>query len=497
MSFYPGTVRSNSLNVEFKVLGEIPEFVGVLVQTNYSVSKWQEQQQKTLEIWQQELKTNYSIKPPDMSPPSVDFNAEAKWIPFKTNLIIDLGPGDGSRQVSFGYRYKGQTRCDRWEGSGVDVQSLVPFITVTYPRQTEISQPTILLKGYSSDPVRNIRYDVINQNSEITSSNEQGFVNDQYYDQTLARYTTNYFTCYDVPLSPGTNIIVLRCDDYIGNSISTNFTYVLNLKEKKTSPIISVDWPKPEMRVTVGNLTVRGKLDDGTESIVGEISAVGQTNTIKGAVEWSYHIDGAGYFWIKNVPILQGPNALKLTATDAAGNSISTNLVLEGTEGPTITMDPVVPADKLWQPYINITGEVSPANNNVWVNGVKAVVNPDGTWLAKNVPVLSPNVGTACFDLTSVPPNEATNTSGPGELTFAQTSIGTNAITLNQSSPVCGVFQLHVNNASKRNFVLLASTNLADWYPIVTNSNPDTSFDYTDTNVNNYKCRFFRVVPSQ
>jgi hypothetical protein len=280
--------------------------------------------------------------------------------------------------------------------------------------------------------------------------------------------------------------------------LTTNLVYVLDLQQDRTPPVISIDKPNDGEEISGGAFTARGKLDDATEQITALISANGQTNTVKGLVEWSKFIDGAGYFWVENIPISDGVNHLTLTATDAAGNSTSTNLTLVGTEGPIITMDPVVPAVKLWQPFLDITGKVSPRNHAVWVNGVQAEVKPDGTWLAKQVPVTSPNVGTACFDMTAFSPEEMKKGTAKLKQVFsAQANLGTNAMVLNASSPVCGVFKLHMTDTAGRAFVLLTSTNLVQWMPILTNSNPNDVFDFTDTNAANYGCRFFRVDPVQ
>lgn len=339
---------------------------------------------------------------------------------------------------------------------------------------------------------------MLKPDGSATKTNEQGFVNDQHYDSRLGAFTTNYFTCYYIDLASGTNTIVLRCKDFAGNETVKNLIYVLDLSQDKTPPVISIDWPQPEMEISAGPCTIRGKLDDATEQMAGQVSANGQTNIVNGQVEWSKFTDGAGYFWVEGLPVSIGTNDVTLTATDAAGNSTSTNLMLIGVEAPTITMDPVVPAEKLWQSYIDATGKVSPANNEVWINGVKAAVKPDGTWLAKHVPVVSPNIGTACFDMTSVPPEGKTNGSAKlSEALSSQASLGTNDMVLNASSPACGVFQLHLAGTAGRSFILLASTNLVAWMPILTNSSPNATFDYTDTNANNYRCRFFRVVPLQ
>jgi hypothetical protein len=160
-------------------------------------------------------------------------------------------------------------------------------------------------------------------------------------------------------------------------------------------------------------------------------------------------------------------------------------------------MDAVNPNELNQAFIVKVTGKVSEPAYTVFVNGVKGHNNGDGTWSAKNVPVTAG--GTASFDVTAYSPNEMeelkNNTAT--SLVSAQASLGTVPILLNLSSPAHGVFQVHLTNTAKRSFVLLASTNLVDWMPILTNSNPDETFDYMDTNADKYSSRFFRVVPSQ
>src|SRR5206468_2649307 len=102
------------------------------------------------------------------------------------------------------------------------------------------------------------------------------------------------------------------------------------------------------------------------------------------------------------------------------------------------------------------------------------------------------------FDISALPMKGITNrTSQLASLVSALSSLGTNITVMNASSPACGVFKLHLVDIGGRSFVLQASTNLTDWTPLFTNSSPNESFDYTDTNADKYPCRFFRVVPVQ
>jgi hypothetical protein len=237
-------------------------------------------------------------------------------------------------------------------------------------------------------------------------------------------------------------------------------------------------------------LTVRGRIDDVTAQLSGHVAS-DRPNRISGFPERN------GVFWYEDVPLAPGVNRITLTATDAAGNAASTNFIVHGVAGLELSMDPIAPEDsmKLWEGRITVTGRVKPANNEVRVNGVKAAVKPDGTWIAQNVPVRSPNRGgTATFDMTAIPvPGHQTTVAVPNERMFSQATLGESEMILNPDSPACGVFQLHLTDTVGRAFVLLTSTNLTEWQPILTNMNPAATFDYTDTNRSG--CRFFRVIP--
>lgn len=161
-------------------------------------------------------------------------------------------------------------------------------------------------------------------------------------------------------------------------------------------------------------------------------------------------VERNGYFWIEDVPLGLDANQITLTATDAAGNSSETNFTVIGREGPIITMDPVNPPD-LWKEFVPVTGRVIPPNHDVWINGVQAKVQPDGTWSAERVPVFSPNGGTAVFGMSTHPRSGApANKSRISEVVSVQGSLGTNAVILNASTPACGLFRLHVSETRAR-----------------------------------------------
>jgi hypothetical protein len=375
-------------------------------------------------------------------------------------------------------------------------RSSLPTITITEPTETVTFRPMIQVKGTSDKPLRHVQFDLTNDNRQ--QRDQAGFITDVDFDTSRMEDTTNYFECMDIALLPGTNRVVVRCEDFDGHWVATNLVSVLRLDLDHTAPVISPQWPVPGRQVSGESFTVHGYLDDYTARIVARIAANGQTRTVEGEVERD------GRFWVDNLPLLARTNLLTLTATDAAGNSAVTNLPIIKSEA-TLTIDPV-PEDQLWQLQVMVTGKVKPAAQRVWVNGLPARVSPDGTWSVRGV-TLARN-GVAIFEAVSVPDGATvvpsltasrnpSLVSPPKESVSISADLGTNAITLNASQPTYGSFSVHLTGTAGRDFVLCASTNLVDWTPILTNRNSGPTFDYIDTNATAYGCRFFRIIPTR
>lgn len=420
-----------------------------------------------------------------------------KWMPFTNRLPIDLGPGDGERKIWI---------AGKWGSDGpavatateVRVDQVPPVIVITNPTERVTSRPMIQLQGYSDEPVWNIRYDVINATSRL--ENLRGYVTGGVTDLSVVGFaTTTYFTCFDIKLAPGTNTIILRCEDYAGNGVTNILTYVFTTEHDKTPPAISLDRPRPGDRMATDTVTARGRMDDPTAQVVGVVVAQGRTNVVQGLVERS------GYFWVEDIPLLPGLNHLTLTATDAAGNSSSTNLWLSRIDMDLSIDVDKVPPEQLCAQTVTLTGKVRPPNADVWVNGVQALVEPDGSWIATNVPVFSPTGGTVVFEARAIPRSAPTAVSArpspssaalqPRELTVMQSALSNEPVTLNAGRPVCGALDLRLTGVAGRSFVIEASTNLVHWTPILTNWSSEATFHYVHPNVGAHKCQFFRVVP--
>lgn len=452
-------------------------------------------------VWESEAVTNRNLIPKEGIYPG---DWKTVWVPFKTNFSVDLGPGDGGRWLWVRFKIlnaiKPQSRMEElliqrtvnWDGHHLAVQSSPPTAAITSPTNDVTSQPMIQLKGYvSSDLGSPLMYEVFDQAGVLKSTGE-GLVNDRYHDPVLWAFTTNYFTCYDIDLSQGTNTIVLRGTDEAGFSFTNSFVCVFTTVGDTNPPVFAVESPIIGHQLLGDTFTIRGPCDDPTATMTGEIRGGGETQQLYALIERN------GYFWYEHVPLAAGTNYVTLTAKDAAGNVSKTNFLVIGAKDTVLTMDPVEPDSQLWNQYIDvITGRVEPADQTVWINGVQAIVKSDGAWSAKHVPVLSsPSGGTALFNMTAIPPGDLTKGNNSlKELMTIQANLGTNVMTLNASSAACAVFQLHLTGTAGHGFVLEASTNLIEWLPILTNSHPEADFDYTDKNTNNYPCRFFRVVP--
>jgi len=124
-------------------------------------------------------------------------------------------------------------------------------------------------------------------------------------------------------------------------------------------------------------------------------------------------VERSGNFRAENLPLSGGTNELTLTATDAAGNVVTTNISIIQSPLQLIMND--VPGDQLWNPTVNVTGAISdPADYTVWVNGVKARMDGSGAWEADQVPT-TPG-GTAVFEVRAIPntDNGGNGTGGSG-----------------------------------------------------------------------------------
>jgi len=323
--------------------------------------------------------------------------AGATWSAYaSTNLSVDLGAAEGWHDVWVGLRGFSAGSYQTWKWKQLKLDRTPPQLSLLSPPVGVVTQPTIQLVGSSPEALGSIWYDLSNSTGLLP--NQQVLILNQYHNTNTWEFTTNTFQAFDVQLAGGTNLITLHATDLAGNATMTNFTFILDYSHKTNPPAIQLTWPQKGIQIGAGSFTLRGWTDDPTATVRAQVAgANGIPHTFVGLVERT------GKFWVDNVPLAGGTNVVALTITDAANNSSSTNISVVQS-AVRLTMNPVTPASRLWQPAVNVSGTVSDPSYAVWVNGVKASNPGDGTWTAANVPVTQG--GAAVFRMTGYSPGE-------------------------------------------------------------------------------------------
>jgi len=327
-----------------------------------------------------------------------NYAADATWQACTgTNITVNLGTQEGWHDVWIGlHGYPDDPGAVIWVYKRLKYDVTPPPLVITGPTNGTVNVPVIQLTGNSPEALSSISYDITN--SLGLATNQQVLVLNQSYSTNTWEFTTNTFQAFDIPLTNGVNIITLHATDLAGNTsmLTTNFT--LDYSGKTNPPVFTLTWPTNGVQISGTNFTLDGFVSDPTVAVLATITDTNSdTNVVSGLVERN------GKFWVEGIPLNAGTNTLALTITDAAGNTSVTNIsVVQSTL--ILTMDPVTPDSQLWQPTVNVTGEISDTSQAVWVNGVKGHNNGNGTWSANNVPTTAG--GTASFTITAYGPTE-------------------------------------------------------------------------------------------
>ena len=308
--------------------------------------------------------------------------ADASWTAYtSTNITANLGTTQGWHQVYVGLRGFSANAYQTWESTSLKLNLTPPLLVITNPTASVVTQPLIQLQGYSPEALASLTYDLTNAAGLVR--NRQVLILGQYYDINTMELTTNYFQCFDVPLTNGVNTITLHATDMAGNVTTTNFSYNLDYSSATNPPVVQLFWPQAGTQISGNSFTWRGQVNEPTAQVVAQtVDDNGNTNSVTGQVGRD------GCFWISGLPLSSGTNNLSMTVTDAAGNITTTNIsVLQSTLVLTITSAGLGQA---------VTGTISDTNLNdytIWVNGTKATNNGDGTWIAQpNLTLDTPNV---------------------------------------------------------------------------------------------------------
>ncbi len=304
---------------------------------------------------------------------------DAVWQPYiSTNIGVPLSSGNGIYTVSVGLRGLPVDARQTWVNAQLNFSNTAPVLTFTNPVSSSVSVPMIQLQGLVSASLSRLTYDVSNAAGIFT--NQQGYWQPLFYDDSLQTFTTNSFQCYDIALTNGLNVITLHATDVAGNTATTNVSYTLDYSGDHTAPVLTVIWPTNGTSIAGSSFTAQAQVDDATATVTATINS----NIMAGLVERN------GTVWLNNLSLNSGTNILSITATDAAGNVSTTNLNVIGS-AVSLTVNPLS-ADQLNQSSATVTGTIGDSSQKVTVNGVAATVSGNN-WSAANVPV-SPD-GTA------------------------------------------------------------------------------------------------------
>lgn len=183
--------------------------------------------------------------------------ADATWIPYtSSNIVVNIGSIQGWHNIYVGLRGLPAIATQTWEATRLKLDLTAPLIVVTNPITSVVTQPTLQLQGYSTESLASFSYDITNAAGLVT--NQQVLVTGQYIDPNAIELTTNYFQCFDVPLTNGPNTITFHATDFAGNVTTTNFTFTLDYSSATNPPVIQLNWPQNGTQISGNSFTWRG-----------------------------------------------------------------------------------------------------------------------------------------------------------------------------------------------------------------------------------------------
>jgi hypothetical protein len=143
-------------------------------------------------------------------------------------------------------------------------------------------------------------------------------------------------------------------------------------------------------------------------------SEMASTNIISGLTGRDGHV------WVPNLPLNPGTNTVGITVTTPVG-STTTNITLVQS-AVSLTINQVLAGDTL------VTGGMDTGGYTIWVNGIKATDNGDGTWSAEITPI---GIGGGLVLVTAIPNTDNGGNGsggGPGVNPTSANSINAEAV---------------------------------------------------------------------
>ena len=296
--------------------------------------------------------------------------ANTTWTPYAgTSLNVNLGPADGFYEVWVGLKGLPADAQQTWQWNRLKLDRTPPQLVITSPSNGTVGVPLLQLTGYSMEALSGLTYSI--SNSAGTTTGQQAEIIGQLYSTNTSEFTTNFFQCYDVPLTTGLNAITLQAVDLAGN-MTTLTTNVVCLPTSNP-PAVTLTWPQDGMQISGGSVTIQGQVSDPTATVsVAVVDGSGNTNYYSGLAGRD------GIFWVENVALNTPTNRLALTLSNAAGGTTTNFTLLQSSIG--LSVNPVQPGDT------TVNGAIGAGGYTIWVNGALASQN-GGAWTAQIAPV--------------------------------------------------------------------------------------------------------------
>jgi hypothetical protein len=171
----------------------------------------------------------------------------------------------------------------------VTLDTTAPIITITSPTDGSLVNTTaIVVMGAIDDPSITSAILTLNGIDTIISVSADSF-------------------SQEITLSEGPNTIQVRATDLAGN---TGTSEIITVTLDTTAPIITITNPADGSIVYMSNITVDGTIDD--------LSITSAILTLNGA---DINIAVSSGAFSQGVNLVEGPNTISVSATDAAGNT--------------------------------------------------------------------------------------------------------------------------------------------------------------------------------
>jgi hypothetical protein len=318
---------------------------------------------------------------------TTDFES-ANWDNFASTFHANMAATDGPHSLYLGLKGRAQTSVPTWVEFKLYRDTTPPLVVVTNPAQEVVFHSFIQLEGYSTEPVAWVRYDLNNEAGAWTDL--EGYVVDKAIDPDSFEVSTNWFACFDIPLTNGANSIVLRVSDLAGNVATNQLTFYYAVPTEP--PVLNLWWPQDGANLSGTDFVIRGWVSDPTAEVFAELLGQEATGRFDGIVERN------GTFWIQGLPLTASSNAVKVTVLDAGENAAVTNFVVFRSPVD-ITIEPLSPFI-MNNPFVTVRGTINASDYKLWVNGVEATL-ASGTWQAEGVPL--PAGGTALIQVRAIP----------------------------------------------------------------------------------------------